>query len=697
MAELSFGLKIWGDISGLVKSLSKGKEEVKSFGKGADYAFKDLTKSVSIAENQFKKFAVQLGVNSKEAQEALVQYRKLKGELNNINQSLRPVKSESMFSGMKNELLGMGAGFIGVSSAVAVFTSTLKTAIEGAMADEAAEKKLSFALDGNADKTQRLIRFKDQLMETTLFSEDDIMSAMTMGTALGRTEQETKKLVETAMGLSRATGVDLNTAMMQLSATYEGNIGKLGKLAGDVKGLSEEQLKNGEAVDLLNDKYGKFASEGLDSVQGQVSQMKKYWGETLDSLGSNILEWSTQALVGIKAVFSFMGGGYGTAGQTAEKKYGSTMNKLFADHQKKMDDINAKADISNAKNPQVERLKSQYANQEKIKADLAKADEQRHKEDRQRNNEKILDFERLNRAIIGGSGKLLGGVKAGMIPTGGNGLPAPGLMQGVSNTKPQTTASTDNGPATMDEWTKAINEVSQAATGLGSTFQNVFTSVATLAAKVKTGFEGGWKDAVATVGAVVQSGMAVIGELFTKANDKKLAELDQYYSTEKTRINGSKMSEQQKAKAMDKLDADTATKRKVLLREQAKQQRTVSLMQAAVAGGLAIVQAFASGPGIGVILGLIMTGLVAAQIASIASQPLPALAQGGLASAPTMALVGDNPNARIDPEVIAPLSKLKDMMFGGGDTGGGQLSAVVRGDDLLFVLDRAQRSQNRRY
>ena len=41
---------------------------------------------------------------------------------------------------------------------------------------------------------------------------------------------------------------------------------------------------------------------------------------------------------------------------------------------------------------------------------------------------------------------------------------------------------------------------------------------------------------------------------------------------------------------------------------------------------------------------------------------MPALANGGLAYGPTTALVGDNKNARIDPEVIAPLSKLKDMM-----------------------------------
>ena len=38
------------------------------------------------------------------------------------------------------------------------------------------------------------------------------------------------------------------------------------------------------------------------------------------------------------------------------------------------------------------------------------------------------------------------------------------------------------------------------------------------------------------------------------------------------------------------------------------------------------------------------------------------LAKGGLAYGPTLALVGDNPNAQFDPEVIAPLSKLQGMM-----------------------------------
>jgi len=86
-----------------------------------------------------------------------------------------------------------------------------------------------------------------------------------------------------------------------------------------------------------------------------------------------------------------------------------------------------------------------------------------------------------------------------------------------------------------------------------------------------------------------------------------------------------------------------------------------------------------------------MVGLITAGMAAISSVQLPALAQGGLAYGATTALVGDNPNARIDPEVIAPLSKLQDMM-------GGQRVEVfgrISGDDIYLSNARTSRNRNR--
>ena len=88
---------------------------------------------------------------------------------------------------------------------------------------------------------------------------------------------------------------------------------------------------------------------------------------------------------------------------------------------------------------------------------------------------------------------------------------------------------------------------------------------------------------------------------------------------------------------------------------------------------------------------IVMAGLLAAGIGIMNRVQIPALAEGGLAYGPTTALIGDNRNARIDPEVVAPLSKLKDMM------GGSQVEVFGRisGRDILLANDRATRDRNR--
>ena len=70
------------------------------------------------------------------------------------------------------------------------------------------------------------------------------------------------------------------------------------------------------------------------------------------------------------------------------------------------------------------------------------------------------------------------------------------------------------------------------------------------------------------------------------------------------------------------------------------------------------------------------------------------LAKGGLAYGETLAVVGDNPNARMDPEVIAPLSKLQNML---GGAGGGTVTVVgkLSGQDILLSSEKAGRTRSR--
>ncbi len=92
-------------------------------------------------------------------------------------------------------------------------------------------------------------------------------------------------------------------------------------------------------------------------------------------------------------------------------------------------------------------------------------------------------------------------------------------------------------------------------------------------------------------------------------------------------------------------------------------------------------------------------GFIATAVGGVLSAfaAIPKFANGGLVSGPTLGLMGEYSGARSNPEVIAPLDKLKGMISDsvGAGNAGGRLTAMVRGRDLLFVLDRQKQYNGR--
>ena len=89
-----------------------------------------------------------------------------------------------------------------------------------------------------------------------------------------------------------------------------------------------------------------------------------------------------------------------------------------------------------------------------------------------------------------------------------------------------------------------------------------------------------------------------------------------------------------------------------------------------------------------------MAQMVGGVIAAFAA--IPKFADGGIVSGPTMGLMGEYPGARSNPEVIAPLNKLQSMI---GDRGPANVNVggefVMRGSDMIVVLERANKNRNR--
>jgi hypothetical protein len=79
-----------------------------------------------------------------------------------------------------------------------------------------------------------------------------------------------------------------------------------------------------------------------------------------------------------------------------------------------------------------------------------------------------------------------------------------------------------------------------------------------------------------------------------------------------------------------------------------------------------------------------------AAVGGLFNKAIPAFADGGIVSGPTVGLMGEYAGANTNPEVIAPLNKLKDMI--GGQTV--QVQGMISGEDIFLSNDRYSRRKN---
>lgn len=111
-----------------------------------------------------------------------------------------------------------------------------------------------------------------------------------------------------------------------------------------------------------------------------------------------------------------------------------------------------------------------------------------------------------------------------------------------------------------------------------------------------------------------------------------------------------------------------------------KNVETTSNVAAAASGAMA---AHSGIPFVGIALGL---AAVAAIIAAMAS--LPKFAKGGIVSGPTLAMVGEYAGASGNPEVIAPLDKLRGMLAQPASMDFSKVRFEIKGRTLVGILEK---------
>ena len=191
----------------------------------------------------------------------------------------------------------VAAGITAAIMAAKKYIEALKQANEAYKVQEKAENALQKAAENNPylnrESVQRLKDYASEIQSASNFGDEGTIDVMAQLAASGRSESEIMKLVAAAADYAAAKHISLESAVQNLNKSYGGLAGELGELFPEVKALTAEQLKNGEAVDIIAQKYKGFAQEAADSG----TQAKNAFGDFLESVGriaNPVFEWLEQ-------------------------------------------------------------------------------------------------------------------------------------------------------------------------------------------------------------------------------------------------------------------------------------------------------------------------------------------------------------------------------------------------------------------
>jgi hypothetical protein len=208
-------------------------------------------------------------------------------------------KSEKEIKGVNASLKSM-AKAAGVAAAAYFGSQALLSAISSSITlfgqQEEAEKKLRFAA---GSMTTALQDQASALQEVTRFGDEQIIAQQAYLASLGLTQTQIEDTISASVDLAAATGMTLESAVMNTSKTLSGMAGELGeKLGPAFRDLTPEALKAGDGIKFIAEQFGGTASADANTFTGSIDQMRNAVGDAQEALGG-VLAPVVQGLAGV--------------------------------------------------------------------------------------------------------------------------------------------------------------------------------------------------------------------------------------------------------------------------------------------------------------------------------------------------------------------------------------------------------------
>jgi len=203
----------------------------------------------------------------------------LRTKLEGAEKTKRGLKSvDGGLKSLGKSAMKVGGAFFAAQGIISGF----RTVIDAAARQELAEKKLEIAL-GRTSKA--LLNQASSLQKMTTAGDEAIIEQQAFLASLKFTEDQIKEIIPVALDLSAATGIALESAVRNTAKTFSGLAGELGELIPQLRGLTAEEMKAGDAVKIMADLFGGQAQAQTKTLTGSLEQMKNAISDSAEALG----------------------------------------------------------------------------------------------------------------------------------------------------------------------------------------------------------------------------------------------------------------------------------------------------------------------------------------------------------------------------------------------------------------------------
>lgn len=209
----------------------------------------------------------------------------------------------------------LGNSFRNFGKNFSLYVSAPITAFAGLAVKEFmnAEKELNqlnIALRNSGNFTKSAVsQFKslaDELERTTNFSGGAVTMASAMALNFTKTTAEAERLVRAAADLSEATGVSLDQAVQSLGVSLSGVSGALARTIPEVRNLTEEQLKAGAAISLVESRFKGSALEATKNLTGEITRLKNGFSAFAGDIGSQLAPYLQLLVKNLNSILDYL-------------------------------------------------------------------------------------------------------------------------------------------------------------------------------------------------------------------------------------------------------------------------------------------------------------------------------------------------------------------------------------------------------